>query len=92
MRAVEKRYALTPAALKLREAIMHTLDLIRDQMTALGWEDGGQPGSAKRDADGNVIAHAGSDEWMADVELAGEHVERAAIIAEIERRDREWQA
>ena len=41
-----------------------TLDEVRSFMSYLGWSDGGNPGSVKRDAGGNLIAHYHDDAWI----------------------------
>lgn len=66
---------------------MSTLDDVKKWMTFWGWSDGGNPGSAKRDDAGNVIAFHGDATWIKDVEEAADKSERLAIIAELERRE-----
>ena len=39
-------------------------------MSFFGWSDGGNPGSVKRDAGGNVIAHYHDGAWIEDIERA----------------------
>jgi hypothetical protein len=67
---------------------MGTLDEVKKWMTFFGWTDGGAPGSVKRDAGGRQVTAHGTSEWIKDMEDACERVERTAILAEIERRDR----
>jgi len=47
-----------------------TLDEVRSFMSFFGWSDGGNPGSVKRDAGGNVIAHYHDGAWIEDIERA----------------------
>ena len=49
-----------------------TLDEVRSFMSFLGWSDGGNPGSVKRDASDKVIAHYHDDAWIDDIERACE--------------------
>jgi hypothetical protein len=53
-----------------------TLDEVRSYMGSLGWSDGGNPGSVKRNADNQVIAHYHDDTWIADVERASAELMR----------------
>ena len=41
-------------------------------MSSLGWSDGGNPASVKRDASDKVIAHYHDDVWIDDIERACE--------------------
>lgn len=68
---------------------MSTVDKVASWMRSFGWPQGGWPGDFKRDANGAVIAAAGDNTWINDMEEACAKVERDAIIAELERRDRE---
>lgn len=61
---------------------------VKSWMNFFGWNEGGGPGSVKRDANSQVIAHHGDPTWISDVETCIERIERERIIAEIERRDR----
>lgn len=66
---------------------MSVLTDIQKWMTFFGWSNGGNPGSAKRDTEGNIIARHGDATWIADVEEACASAERAAARLELERRD-----
>jgi acyl-CoA reductase-like NAD-dependent aldehyde dehydrogenase len=66
---------------------MSGVDEVKSWMSFYGWDNGGAPGSVKRDADGQVIARHGYEEWSADVEKAIEAVKR-----ERERWERERQS
>lgn len=63
------------------------LEEVKSWMGFMGWTDGGQPGSVKKDAAGQRIAGHGDGTWVRDVEDACERTERAAIVREIERRE-----
>ena len=65
---------------------MKALDDLKNQMSSLGWEKGGDPGSAKLDSDGNVVACYGGATWINDVHDCLDRIERAAVRAELERR------
>jgi hypothetical protein len=67
---------------------MKLLDDVKSWMGFMGWSDGGSPGSLKRGTDGNVIASYGGKQWLADVEEAIEKTDRAAAVAELERREK----
>lgn len=62
------------------------LDEIKRWMTFIGWTDGGNPGSVKKDAHGMTIAAHGDATWIEDVQDCCARAERAAAIAELERR------
>lgn len=70
-------------------------DQLRDiqrYMAFIGWKGDAPTGfSHKEDVNGNIIARAHDATWIADVEEATAHVERIAIIHEIERREQERQ-
>jgi hypothetical protein len=51
---------------------------VQSYMQWWGWTNGGNPGSEKRDAEGNVIARHGDSEWKADVEKACKTLVRIA--------------
>lgn len=65
---------------------MGALSEVQSWMAFFGWTDRGNPGSVKHDAYGKTIAEHGDITWIADVEDACARVERAKIIAEVERR------
>lgn len=66
---------------------MSQLDEIMRHMAFSGWKGDASRGfSHKEDVNGNVIARHHDARWVADVEEATAHVERIAIIREIERR------
>jgi hypothetical protein len=44
------------------------LQKLQEWMTFLGWENGGIPGSVKRDAKGEIIAQHGDNIWTRDME------------------------
>ncbi len=60
---------------------MGALDDVKSYMEFWGWSNGGEPGSVKRDADGQVIARHGGAQWIADVERACATLERLASRA-----------
>lgn len=47
-----------------------SVDGVKSWMQFWGWDDGGKPGSVKRDVHGHVVARHGSDQWNKDVEDA----------------------
>jgi hypothetical protein len=49
---------------------MAKLKNVQSWMNWWGWSDGGNPGSVKRDAEGNVTARHGDAQWQRDVEYA----------------------
>ena len=65
---------------------MKVLDEVQSWMNFMGWSDGGNPGSVKRGDTSQIIARHGDSVWIADVQEAIEKTERAAAVAELERR------
>lgn len=57
---------------------------VKSWMGFMGWTDGGQPGSIKKDAAGQRIAGHGDSTWITDVEDACDKCERGR---ENERRE-----
>jgi hypothetical protein len=55
---------------------MNTLSEVKSYMEWWGWTHGGEPGSVKRDASGEVTARHGDAQWIADVEKACATLER----------------
>lgn len=66
---------------------MDTLKEIRSWMNFMGWSDGGNPGSFKRNADGSIVARHGDTTWINDVQDACDRTEREAAKAEVLRRE-----
>lgn len=62
------------------------LDEIKRWMKFIGWTDGGNPGSVKKDADGEIVAHHGDATWVEDVQDCCRKAEAEAAKAELLRR------
>jgi hypothetical protein len=67
---------------------MASVEKVKSWMNFWGWSDGGNPGSVKKDAMGNVVARHGDATWLNDVNLSILRTERDAesdkIMDEIE--------
>jgi hypothetical protein len=68
---------------------MNALQDVKGWMSWWGWTNDGEPGSVKKDADGNVIGRHGDPLWQRDVEYAcyksQKRHDEQALIDEIER-------
>lgn len=53
---------------------------VQSWMGFYGWEDGGRPGSTKRDGKGRVVASHGDETWDGDVSDAIVTIERLAKL------------
>lgn len=53
---------------------------VQSWMEFYGWENGGRPGSAKRDAKGRQIASHGDETWNGDVSDAIVTIDRLANL------------
>lgn len=52
---------------------------VKSWMQFWGWDDGGKPGSVKRDTHGFVVARYGGDTWSKDVDAAVEMDRRERV-------------
>lgn len=66
---------------------MAALEKVKSWMTFFGWTNGGSPGAVKTEYGGTVVARYGDANWIKDAEEASAKVERAALVAEIARRE-----
>lgn len=55
---------------------MSTVESVKSWMQFWGWDDGGKPGSLKRDIHGAVVARAGDADWEKDLEKAIQYSRR----------------
>ena len=66
---------------------LERLQEIKGELTRKGWDQGGQPPDAvKRNLMGTIVAAAGGQEWIEDVQKAIETVEAREAMAELRRR------
>lgn len=66
--------------------VIAAIKAIGEQMTERGWDKNGAAGSVKRNAEGKVIAHHGSAEFMRDFDDARDTIAAREALEELKRR------